>query len=173
MVYVNWKKILENPPRPALRDVLCSGDLKLLKSLYVSGFTEYFTEDCSRMITQEHAIEMFRGGVLNSTLDSFLINYPVPYFLFDVIGFKVGNALSFPLWLNEKENKFIQSYVAVGREVVYEKINYIVLFNQFHPDPVQKPMFRYQFLAVPKAVFPLPAGTPVSFDEIMIETSQG
>lgn len=172
-MYVNWKKILENPPRPALRNVLCSGDPRLLKDLYLSGFTEYFTEDCPRMITRERAVEMFRGRVLNSTLDSFLANYPVPYFLFDILGFRVGNAISFPLWLDEKEKKFIQSHVAVGREVEYEKVNYIVLFNQYHPDPIQKPMLRYQFLAVPCAVFPLPTGTHLSFEVTFAETSHG
>lgn len=172
MVYVNWKKILENPPRPALRNVLCSGDLDLLKSLYISGFTEYFTADCPRMITRERAVEMFRGRVLNSTLDSFLTNYPVPYFLFDVVGIKMGGLQSFPVWVKEAEHRFAISQVPIGQEVTCEEVVYVVLFNQYYPDPIQKPMLKYQFLAVPKAVFPLPSGAPVSFDEMMIETSQ-
>lgn len=172
-VFVDWKKILEDPPRPALRNVLCSGDATLLKDLYENGFTKYFTHNKPQMISRERVVEMFRGRVLHSTLDSFLLNYPTPFFLFDIVGFMVGNAVSFPVWASENEKKFIQSHVVVGRDVVYETVKYVVLFNQTYPDPIQKPMLRYQFLAVPCSVFPDVSGGYISFQQKVkvLETS--
>lgn len=169
MMYVNWKKVLEDPPRSSLKIVLCSGDVKLLRGLYQNGFSEYFTSDCPKIITKERAVEMFQGRMLNHVLDSFLANYPVPYFLFDVIGFHVGTAISFPTWINQAEKKFMQSSVGVGREVDYEKVRYVVLFNHAYSDPVYTPMRSYQFLAVPCAVFSTPAGHPLSFDVQTLE----
>lgn len=171
MVYINWKRILDNPPRPALKAILYSGKPELLKGLYENGFTEYFTSDYPRMITQEQAVAMFRGKSLDVALDSFLLNYPVPFFLFDIIGFNIGRLLSFPAWFSETDKKFSQSLIVAGNEVVYERVRYVVLFNNVYSDPIQRPMLRYQFLAVPSLVFPTTQGEYLAFEENTLQTS--
>lgn len=173
MIYVDWEKVLNDPPRYGTREALCSCKPEVLEEMYNFGFSKYFKTDRPKIPELGIVLKMFRSGDVNSTLDSFLINYPVPYFFFDAVGFYGLTEKSFPWWCDTSQKKLVTSSVGTGSEVLYGNIPCIVIVNRFTPNQRYSPMTEYQFLAIPKAVFQLEPGYCSAFEpSLLLQTSR-
>lgn len=170
LMYVDWRKVRDEPLLPEIRKVLCSGDPDLLRKFYVAGFKRYFTSEEPKTPDLGETLRRFscaQYSTLDDIINTFFSEFPVPYFSFDVIGQlhpdshkKVRNDM--PEMCDTETDKlilggrFYKSLVRPGTGFVHSSgIPCIVILNKEFSDSEINPRIRYVFLAIPRVVFPL------------------